>query len=355
MITPPTAERPPAAERRRVGAWLAVWAAMVMLTVVIGGITRLTESGLSITEWQPVSGVIPPLSEGDWREAFAKYQRIPEYRVINQGMSLGDFQRIFLVEYVHRLWARLVGVAFAVPLLVFLARRALGKRLARRLVGILLLTGFQGAMGWYMVQSGLTERTDVSQYRLAAHLGLALVIYAVTAWTAADLLPSGATESLGVKGRRFRGWVGGWTALVFLTAIAGAFVAGLDGGKTYNTFPLMNGRVLPEGYFALSPWYRNLFEHIPAVQFNHRLLGIAAVVAALVLWAASRRVELPVRARRFLLGMAGMALVQVGLGIATLVLVVPISLAALHQVGAVALFTFGLLAVHALSARPDFR
>ena len=346
------------ADRRRMGLWLAVWAAMVMLTVVIGGITRLTESGLSITEWKPVSGVLPPLSAAEWNQAFVKYQQVPEYQVINRGMTRAQFQRIYLVEYVHRLWARLVGVAFAVPLVVFLARRSVGRVLGARLVGVLALTGLQGAMGWYMVQSGLTQRTDVSQYRLAAHLALALVIYGVAVWTAADLLAS-ATPSGGGRANplgdaraarliRFRRRVTAWTALVFLAAIAGAFVAGLDAGRAYNTFPLMGGRIVPQGYLALHPWWRNLFEQVPAVQFNHRVLGVLVVIGAVWLWAWGRGLEVSGRARRMLDGMVLMALVQVSLGIATLLLAVPIPLAALHQSGAVVLFTFGLLAAHAL-------
>jgi len=332
-------------QRRRLGVWLALWAVMVLLTVVIGGVTRLTESGLSITEWNPVSGVLPPLTEAQWRLAFEKYQQIPEYQQINTGMSLTAFKGIFLVEYTHRLWARLVGVVFAVPLLVFLLRGGLGRRLVRRLVALLVMMGLQGGMGWYMVQSGLTERTDVSQYRLAAHLMLALFIFAVAVWTAADLLsqdPSGKKPS-----PRAQPGPAGFTLLVLGTALAGAFVAGLDAGKAYNTFPLMGGRVFPLGYFQLTPWYRNIFEHVPAVQFNHRLLGIAVVLSSLAVWWINRR-KVPGTPGRRLAGWIGVAgLAQAGLGVATLLLVVPIPLAALHQAGAVMLLGLALLWWHA--------
>jgi cytochrome c oxidase assembly protein subunit 15 len=341
-----------AQHRRLIGGWLAIWAVMLLLTIVIGGVTRLTESGLSITEWRPVSGIVPPLSRAAWEEAFAKYRQVPEYQQLNQGMTLAEFQRIFLWEYIHRLWARLVGLAFAVPLAVLVMRRWLSRALTRRLVLLLVLTGLQGAMGWFMVRSGLSERTDVSQYRLAAHLGLALVIYVITVWTAAGLLADGRT------GGRADGRIDGSTdrrigqaamvlaALVFLTAVAGAFVAGLDAGRAYNTFPLMGGRVIPGGYAALTPWWRNLFEHVPAVQFNHRLLGILSLIGALAVWVAGLRAGLAGRARLWLQLLPTVGAFQVTLGIATLLLAVPVAVAALHQAGAVLLLTVSVLLVH---------
>jgi heme a synthase len=343
--------------RRAVGLWLAAWAVMLVLIVVIGGITRLTESGLSITEWKPVTGILPPLSAHAWDDAFREYQQIPEYQQLKQGMTLPDFKRIYFWEYLHRLWARLVGFAFAVPLGLFLVRGGLTPRLTRRLIGLLVLTGAQGVLGWFMVKSGLSVRTDVSQYRLAAHLGLALIIYLATVWTAADLLGE-STESRRTSGSADRGAggrmvalrraAGALTALVFLTAIAGAFVAGLDAGRIFNTFPLMAGRVAPPGYFLMSPWWRNAFENAPAVQFDHRLLAIASLLGALGLWAWGLRTGVMGRARLILHLLPLAALVQVSLGIATLVLVVPVPVAALHQMGAVALLTVSLLLFHAL-------
>jgi cytochrome c oxidase assembly protein subunit 15 len=310
---------------------------MVLLTVVIGGVTRLTESGLSITEWKPVSGVLPPLNATEWEAEFAKYRQIPEYQEINSGMDLAGFKQIFLVEYVHRLWARLVGVAFAIPFFVFLLRKWTPAGLRGRLWGLLVLLGIQGFMGWYMVQSGLADRTDVSQYRLAAHLGLALVIFGITLWTSADLLDRGGRRGMGGPGT---GMAVGFATLVFVTVMAGAFVAGLDAGKAYNTFPLMGGRVVPLGYLQMNPWYRNLFEHLPAVQFNHRLLGLLTLVAAGgIFW--RNRLAGPGSAWADWIGVA--ALAQVGLGVATLLLVVPIPLAAAHQAGAVILLGLALL------------
>jgi len=338
--------------RRAVGRWLVVWAAMLLLIVVIGGVTRLTESGLSITEWAPVTGIVPPLGEAAWQRAFSAYQRIPEYQQLNRGMTLPQFKRIYFWEYLHRLWARLVGIAFAVPFVVFLARGGLGRPLTWRLTGLLVLTGAQGALGWFMVASGLSERTDVSQYRLAAHLALALVIYVATVWTAADLLGGRADGRTGGRTERgvesLRTLAGALVGLVFLTAIAGAFVAGLDAGKAYNTFPLMGGRVVPVGYGALSPWWRNLFENVAAVQFDHRLLAVLTLGVALVVWVRGRRIGLGDQARVLLLLLPLAALVQVILGITTLLLFVPVGIAALHQAGALLVLTVSVLLYHAL-------
>jgi cytochrome c oxidase assembly protein subunit 15 len=345
--------------RLRVGRWLALWAGMVLLLVLIGGATRLTESGLSITEWKPITGVIPPLDRAAWEAEFARYQHIPEYRQLNARMSLAEFQVIYLWEFTHRLWARLVGLALAAPLAFFLWRREVRGPLAWRIGGILLLTGLQGAMGWYMVQSGLSLRTDVSQYRLAAHLALALVIYALAVWTAAELLGwSGGASSAeldpgprrgdGGAARRLRRrttWVVGF---VFFTIVSGAFVAGLNAGLAWNTFPLMGGRVVPPGYSALSPWYLNIFENIAAVQFHHRMLGMAAAVLAVLLWLSSCAAVPSGPARKAFAALAGLALVQVALGITTLLLGVPVLVAVLHQLGAVLVLTAALLARAAL-------
>lgn len=345
------------ARRRAIGAWLAIWAVMVLLTVVIGGVTRLTESGLSITEWKPVSGIVPPLTAAAWDEAFRQYRQIPEYQRLNQGMTLGEFKRIFFWEYIHRLWARLVGAALAIPFVFFLLRGGLPRRLTARLAGILALTGIQGALGWYMVASGLSVRVDVSQYRLAAHLGLALVIYVVTVWTAADLLvtgrPGGPAERRQAEAAqgRLRLGAAALAALVFVTAIAGAFLAGINGGLAFNTFPLMGGRVVPLGYGAMDPWWRNPFENIAAVQFHHRVLGVISGAGAVLLWGFGRRVVEDRRTRALLAALPLVAAAQVALGITTLLLRVPVGIAALHQAGAVLLLTAAVLLVHAQGRR----
>jgi len=339
--------------RRRLGTWLALWAAMVVLLVLIGGATRLTESGLSITEWKPVTGVLPPLDAAAWEAEFARYRQIPEYQQLNIGMSLEQFKAIYLWEFVHRLWARLVGLALALPLAWFVWRRQVRGPLAWRIGGILLLTGLQGAMGWYMVQSGLTVRTDVSQYRLAAHLALALLIYALAVWTAAELFGFG--RALGPYAdleprpvTRLRARAAWFAGFVYLTIVSGAFVAGLDAGRAWNTFPLMGGSVVPPGYWALSPGYLNAFENVAAVQFHHRVFGLSVAVLAVLLWRSSRGAPLSAAGRRLFLALPLLALLQATLGVTTLLLRVPVVFGVLHQFGAVLVLTAALVALAGL-------
>jgi heme a synthase len=332
--------------RRAVAAWLFFCCAMIFAMVIIGGVTRLTESGLSITEWKPVEGAIPPLTEQAWQEEFAKYQRIPEYQLRNHGMTLAEFKTIFWWEYVHRLWGRLIGLAFFMPMVWFVMRGYVRRTLAWRLGGIFVLGGLQGVLGWYMVQSGLVDRVDVSAYRLTAHLGLALAIYAATLWTALDLLRPTQFEAPDKLGRPALAFCG----LVFLTLLSGGFVAGLDAGMTYNTFPLMDGQLVPPGYLAEAPWWVNLFENVAAVQFNHRLLATTTLLAAVALGVAGRSSPSP-RIRRLAAAVACMALLQVVLGVSTLLLVVPTTLAAAHQAGAVMLLTLALALAHAARGR----
>ena len=328
-----------------VAGWLFLCWGLIFLMVVVGGITRLTLSGLSITEWKPVIGIVPPLSAADWAAEFARYQQIPEYRVVHFAMSLNEFKNIYYWEYLHRLLGRLIGVAFAVPFIWFLARRQLPRHLAPPLAGILLLGFLQGLLGWYMVKSGLADRVEVSQYRLTAHLALALAIYAAILWTALGL----------VRGSPFPDASAGWRRaaeamliLVALTIVAGGFVAGTRAGLTYNTFPLMEGRLVPAGYAQLHPLWLNWFENIAAVQFDHRVLAVATLSIVFLLWAAGRRADLPKPARKALHALLAVAVLQVTLGISTLLLVVPIPLAAAHQAGAVLLLTAAIIFRHTL-------
>jgi heme a synthase len=332
---------------RPVAAWLFFCCGLIFLIVVVGGITRLTLSGLSITEWKPVIGVMPPLSAADWAAEFARYQQIPEYRAIHFAMSLDEFKSIYYWEYLHRLLGRLIGVAFAVPFVWFLARRQLPGRLAPPLAGILLLGFLQGALGWYMVKSGLADRVEVSQYRLVAHLALALAIYAAILWTALGI----------VRGSPFPDASPGWRraaeavlVLVALTILAGGFVAGTRAGLTYNTFPLMDGRLVPAGYAQLHPLWLNWFENIAAVQFDHRALAVVTVSAVFLLWAAGLRANLPISARKALHALVAVAVLQAALGISTLLLVEPIPLAAAHQAGAVLLLTAAIVFRHTFRA-----
>ncbi len=334
-------------DARALGRWLALWAAMIALLVLIGGATRLTESGLSITEWQPFAGIVPPIGDAQWNAEFAKYQEIPQYKLLNHGMSLGEFKSIFLWEYIHRLWGRLLGVVLVLIWLV--NRRRITRALWPRLLGLLVLLGLQGALGWWMVMSGLSVRTSVSQYRLAAHLVTALALYAFTVWTAAGLI-----EPRDVRANDDDAALT-WSVrllalLVPFTAASGAFVAGLRAGKIYNTFPLMGAGLVPPEYGQVVPFWRNLFENPAAVQFNHRVIATITFTVAILVWYRARRSENS-RIARVSRWVLGAALLQVALGITTLLTGVPVSLGIAHQAGAVLLFTAAILALHANGAR----
>jgi cytochrome c oxidase assembly protein subunit 15 len=324
--------------RTIVGVWLLAMCAMVFVMVVIGGLTRLTGSGLSMVEWQPITGWLPPFGETAWRDVFAKYQAHPEYHKVNLGMTLDEFKAIFWLEYVHRLWGRIIGVAFLAPFVVFLWKGWIERSLAPRLAAVFVLGALQGVLGWYMVKSGLIDDPNVSQYRLTAHFGLAVVIYGYMLWVALGLLrPQSASAPRGLVRAT---WA--LTALIFATMLSGGFVAGLDAGFAYNTFPLMDGALVPPGLFELTPWYLNFFENIATVQFNHRMLAIAVVVGVFAFWWRVRRAGLSPGARRPVHGLALAAAIQAGLGIATLLLMVPTPLAAAHQAVAVVVFTLAL-------------
>jgi cytochrome c oxidase assembly protein subunit 15 len=318
---------------------------MIFVMVVIGGVTRLTLSGLSITEWQPVFGIVPPLSAEAWAAEFERYRHIPQYRLINNGMSLDAFKTIYLWEYVHRLWGRLIGFAYALPLVYFLATRRLPRPLLLPLAGILMLGFAQGALGWYMVESGLADRVEVSQYRLVAHLALALAIYVATLWIALGLLSDLPRTAVPPAWRRAAEAL---TALVALTILAGGFVAGLNAGLTYNSFPLMDGSVVPAGYAQLQPFVRNWFENVAAVQFDHRLLATATATGVAGLWLAGWRAALPRPAQLALHAFFALAMLQFALGLATLLLVVPTPLAAMHQADAVLLLSASIVLRHRL-------
>jgi cytochrome c oxidase assembly protein subunit 15 len=329
--------------------WLAAVAALVFLLVSVGGATRLTGSGLSITEWQPIVGVVPPLTEEAWQEAFAKYRQTPQYDRVNRGMSLDAFKFIFWWEWGHRFLGRLVGVVFLVPFLYFFAVGRIRGRLAARLCGIFALGALQGAVGWYMVRSGLADRVDVSQYRLALHLGLAFLILGALIWTALSLgggererAPS--TEAAGAgTGVAFL-----IVALLFVQIVLGALVAGLKAGLAHNTWPLMDGRLVPSGLGVMEPWYLNLFENALTVQFNHRMA--AYLLVAVVLWhmvGLLRGSDDP-RARRSGVVLFAAMLAQAALGIWTLLAHVPLALGLAHQAGAAAVFGLAVWHLHVL-------
>lgn len=328
---------------RSVRRWLWWSAAAVLVAVAIGGITRLTESGLSITVWRPVTGVLPPLSAGDWQEAYQSYLQIPEARGIHLGITLPEFKLLFWWEWVHRLLARAVGLVLAVPYVVLLARGAIRRAHRARLAMLPILALAQGALGWYMVRSGLETGPTVSAYRLTAHLAMALVIFAICVWTWLDLRPATGSADASPALRR---WSGVALMLAVATLLSGGFVAGLDAGYIHNTFPLMSGRVVPPGYHVPGLGWRNAFENPVAAQFNHRVLALttAALLALLALATRRRPAGEPV-GRAFRVA-AGVVAVQVGLGITTLVLRVPIPVAVLHQVTGVLVLGAVLVVVH---------
>ncbi|WP_246479341.1 COX15/CtaA family protein [Kaustia mangrovi] len=341
-----------ASERQRrarpfVAAWLIAIAGLILAMVVVGGATRLTDSGLSITEWQPLLGAIPPLSETAWHDAFEKYRQIPQYRILNKGMSLEEFQFIYWWEWAHRFLGRFVGLAFFVPFVFFLSTGRLERRFVPHLAALFVLGGLQGALGWFMVMSGLTERTSVSQYRLAAHMGLAVALFGYVWWMALQI------------GREARGALAGnatarravlLAGAIYLQVILGAFVAGLDAGMGYNTWPLMDGALVPGGLFVMSPWWINLFENAMTVQFDHRVLAYLIAALALVHWGLSGREG---RGAGGAAAILLIVLAQAGLGIWTLLAQVPLALGLLHQAGAMVLFAAALWHVHTVSgARP---
>jgi len=333
---------------RAVAIWLFVCCALVFAMVVVGGVTRLTHSGLSITEWQPIVGSLPPLADTQWQEAFAKYQLTPEYQQLNKGMSLDAFKGIFWREYFHRLLGRAIGVVFLVPLLWFSVRRKIPAGIAIKLFGIFVLGALQGAMGWYMVASGLVDDPRVSHLRLTAHLGLALVIFAAMFWTGLSLIRARPLRDE-PRLKSLRRFAGALAALILLMALSGGLVAGLRAGFAYNTFPLMNGDIVPPEIMMLEPWYKNFFYNMATVQFDHRLIAWALAIAIpLFSWQVRTSIDVPRSARVGTTVLLIMLIVQVGLGIATLLLLVPLPLAAAHQAGAVLLFAAVLNVAHAL-------
>jgi len=269
---------------RRVAAWLFICCALVFAMVVVGGVTRLTHSGLSIVEWQPIIGTLPPLSQADWQETFGKYQLTPQYLQVNKGMTLDEFKGIFWWEYWHRLLGRLIGIVFLIPLLWFMARRELPPGHAGKLFAIFVLGGLQGVLGWYMVKSGLVDDPRVSQFRLTAHLGLALAIFAAMFWVGLSLIFPSHAATASASRRSARRWSIGITTLIFAMALSGGLVAGIRAGFAYNTFPLMNGHLVPPDILVLEPWWRNFFWNMATVQFDHRCIAVLIALLVPVLW-----------------------------------------------------------------------
>jgi cytochrome c oxidase assembly protein subunit 15 len=324
-----------AADRRAVAAWLFICAAFTFAMVVVGGITRLTESGLSIVEWQPLSGAIPPLSQADWAALFEKYRQSPQFQKVFSDIGLEGFKSLFWWEYAHRLLGRTIGLVFLLPFVYFLLKKKIRGTLAYQLVCVLALGAAQGAMGWYMVKSGLVADPRVSHFRLAAHLGLALLIFASEFWLALSVLKerTGKSDVRAIVVAKF----------VFLMALSGGLVAGLRAGHAYNTFPLMNGSLVPPEAFMLEPWWSNFFWNVATVQLLHRAIFWLLLVLIPLTWWRLRRGPAKLAVNHLL----GMFVLQAMLGISTLLLAVPIPLAAAHQAGAVLLLACALWTAHA--------
>ncbi|CAG8474478.1 7055_t:CDS:2 [Ambispora gerdemannii] len=363
-----------------VGYWLLGTAALVFGIVILGGLTRLTESGLSIVEWKPITGVLLPITEQQWEEEFERYKQFPEYKKLNTEMSLHDFKFIYLMEWAHRMWGRAIGVSFILPAVYFGARGYMTRSASYKVIGLAGLLGFQGFLGWYMVKSGLSEELmdnpgavpRVSHYRLVAHLGSAFLLYIGMLLTGLQILrdakiakgtfPVSISKALlNPAINVFRRSAIGTATLIFLTSLSGALVAGLDAGLIYNEFPYMGKNIVPPHNELFSKVYtrpgdvfawRNFFDNPTTVQFDHRVMAMTTLGVVIALWIYSRRVPITMNARRasnILLGVAGM---QATLGISTLIYMVPIPLASAHQAGSLTLLTSALWLVHLMRRIP---
>lgn len=336
--------------QRPIAIWLFICCLAIFAMVLLGGVTRLTGSGLSMVKWEPITGVLPPLNQTEWNEVFELYQHSPEYKKINYNMDVEGFKSIFWFEYAHRILGRLIGVIFLIPMLFFIVTRRVNRALTPKLISMFVLGGLQGLLGWYMVKSGLVSNPHVSQYRLTAHFGLAVLVYGYIFWVALGLFFKNEVAPAYSSARQMLGYSRIISILVFITLLSGGFVAGLKAGFAYNTFPLMNGQVIPDGIFRLDPLWSNFFENIATVQFDHRVLATLLFFMIPGFWWWSKRFELAPRVRLGMHILLGALLLQVTLGISTLLLHVPIPLASAHQGGALLLFTASLFVLHQLTA-----
>ncbi|MEO8086206.1 MAG: COX15/CtaA family protein [Bacteroidota bacterium] len=330
------------ADKKKVVLWLLSGCVLIFLMVVIGGITRLTGSGLSITEWNVVMGAVPPLNEPAWQEAFDKYKQIPQYQKLNYDFELSDFKKIFFWEYLHRLIGRMIGVVFLLPFLYFLWKKKLNREWINNSIFLFALGGLQGFLGWFMVKSGLTERTSVSHYRLAIHLVAAFITFGFTLWFALQLMVERKEIN---ANRKIYSFLRILLGVVILQLIYGAFTAGLHAGRIANTFPTMDGEWIPSGINALSPGYMNLFENLLTVQFIHRMIAYTIVFLIFALWWITRKENLSSHQKMSIRICFLAVSVQFLLGIFTLLYHVPVTLAALHQVGGFFLFSSVIIAL----------
>ncbi len=336
-------------QQRIIAIWLFISCASIFAMVILGGVTRLTDSGLSMVEWAPIMGALPPLSNDEWLKAFHLYQQFPEFKIHNHAMDLTDFKSIFWFEYSHRLLGRLIGLIFFFPMVFFFIKGWVNSGLKIKLIIMFILGGLQGLLGWYMVKSGLINNPDVSQYRLVAHLGLAIFVYAYILWVALGLFFQN-NQTVNLDTNRVAHPLKPYALLLliftFITILSGGFVAGLNAGLVYNTFPLMNGQLVPDGLLSMTPAWHNLFENATTVQFNHRVLTTTLALAIIIFYLVALSKKPSARLKLGLHLMMIMILIQVSLGISTLLLHVPIPLAASHQAGALILFTLIIFVAH---------
>ncbi len=322
---------------KAVGIWLLIIAVLIAAMVVVGGLTRLNGAGLSITEWHPVTGALPPLSVAQWQAEFAKYQGTPQYAALNKGMGLASFKTIYWWEWAHRLLGRVLGAVFLLPFVYFLWKRRIGGILVPRLVVIFLLGAAQGALGWWMVTTGFApNRVAVSQYFLAAHLGLAVALFGFVLWTALEVLGARSTGVAALV--RFKPWAIALAALVFIQMLLGAFMAGLNAGRAFDTWPTYAGAWIPPGLYDLSPWWINHFENPSLVHFQHRTVGYLIAILVVWLFVALRRASADKSVRIAAIHVFAFTALQIALGVLTVVYGVPLALAAAHQIVALALF-----------------
>ena len=341
---------------RRIAYWLIIVAIMIYCMVILGGVTRLTGSGLSMVQWQPIMGTIPPLSQQEWQSSFEKYKQYPEYKQLNRDMDLSEFKRIFAFEYTHRLLGRSIGLVFLIPFLFFFFRKRIKPSLTPKLITMFVLGGLQGLLGWFMVKSGLVDKPNVSQFRLAAHLMMAILIYSYILWTAWGLLYPTPRNAWAPGVNKLRNQVRLLTAVIVLMIISGAFVAGTHAGAIHKTFPDMSGHFFPPGLFAMSPFLTNFVNNTTTIQFDHRLIAYVIIIFLSLTWYRSRRFTLTRSARNAFNLLLLMMIIQVTLGISTLLSVpavpvragVSVVLAAMHQGGALLLFTVALFVNHEL-------
>lgn len=333
---------------RRIAQWLLFCAAAIFCMIILGGVTRLTESGLSMVEWKPLIGALPPLNQGEWQETFEKYQQYPQYQKVNTGMDLEAFKSIFYFEYGHRLLGRLIGIFFLVPFLYFWFSRRIKTGLTPILLGLFVLGGLQGLLGWFMVKSGLVDNPRVSQYRLAAHMGLAVLIYCYILWTALGLL-----QDRGKSPSQFSKPARGLSGLLFLMIISGALVAGTRAGLVYPTWPLMGDSFIPPLLYNTTPAWLAAFEDLTTIQFNHRLFAYTLIVLITLFSVVILRRNPSRQIKTAVLFLLTTLTLQVSLGIATLLHHVPVALAASHQAVAVLLLSSALFLAHSISAQRE--